>query len=290
MQKNKEIFGVGSFFKILEAGEFYDPDLEKHHMRAPFFEYLLRLELGAQRYFDSSLSMSLSRAFGFYQRIMELEGEEDPHRGRPSMSLFLDADIESFIIRHRIILNDLASILRHLYPAGIRGMPSPRGAVDPSDRETSIWELEKFCAKNPGFHPGLLEILERNRRWLHDVRSQRDRIIHYKAKVMVISYEDGRLEFIVHSPSWAGLQTISENGVERIVGVPVFSFVHDQMESLWRFMNGDLVAAMREYAVKNQLPVVPSLGVHGFSAYGVELFKSNRARSLDEAREPFRRN
>jgi hypothetical protein len=277
-----EIPGAGFFIMIAKSGEDNDPDTRCHSLRAPFAELLGRLGHGSFKnlnYFsDGSLSLSLVRCFGYYQRIMELESITDHRLGRPQLSMFLDADIESFIIRYRVTLNDLAFMLRRLYPENVRGLPGPKGGVHPQDREISIRDLEKFCQANPEFHPEMTEAFDRNRPWLHLLREQRDRLIHYKAKVFVFEEKDGSLEFAILSPAGQDPATIMPDGTTRIVTTPVFQFVHEQMTSFWRFLNEDVILAIEGYVTRNGLTLAPSFGNYGFSAYGIEIFKRNRKR------------
>ena len=284
--ESDEITGAGFFIMIAKDGEDSDPDTRRHSLRAPFAELLGRLGYGSFKnpnYFsDGSLSLSLVRCFGYYQRIMELEGNPDPRLGRPQLSMFLDADVESFIIRYRVALNDLAFILRRLYPESVRGLSGPKGGVHKQDREISIRDLDKFYQAKPEFHPEMKEAFDKNRPWLDSLRDQRDRLIHYKAKVFVFEEKDGSLEFAILSPAGQDPTIEMPDGTTRIVTVPVFQFVHEQMASLWRFLNKDVVRAVEGYVARNGLTLAPSFGSHGFSAYGIELFKNNQKRFSEQ--------
>jgi hypothetical protein len=160
---------------------------------------------------------------------MELEGSKDFRAGRPQISLSLDADIESFIIRYRIALNDLAFILRRLYPPIVRGMSGPKGPVHPEDREISIRSLEKFFKGNPEFHPELAEAFERNKPWLYRLQEQRDRLVHYKANVFVIEQMDGKLEFAILSPGKGPVEIKPDGSLRKFTTPLVFQFVHEQL-------------------------------------------------------------
>lgn len=78
---------------------------------------------GSFHHFDhGTLFWSLTRLFGDYYRVVSVL--ELPRQKRP----FLDADLEGFIIRLRIIQNDIAYIVWQLMPSNQRGLKGPKGA------------------------------------------------------------------------------------------------------------------------------------------------------------------
>src|SRR5688500_4317615 len=95
-------------------------------------------QFGEPHHFDTNtLSWSAHRLFAQYLRIVSVS---DPFGVGPNHGdkLFLDTDIEGFIIRLRILLNDLAFIIRQLYPKHVRYLSPPSGRGSPRNHEMSI--------------------------------------------------------------------------------------------------------------------------------------------------------
>ena len=67
----------------------------------------------------------------------------------------MEADIESFIIRMRVVLNDIAFVIRQLFPANTRGLKGPRGGTHPKNREMSIIDIIEFLEKEGTDYPEL---------------------------------------------------------------------------------------------------------------------------------------
>ncbi|GAI26536.1 unnamed protein product, partial [marine sediment metagenome] len=53
---------------------------------------------------------------------------------------YIESDIESFIIRQRIILNDIAYIIRQFLPKELRGLKNPKGPTHSLNKEMRISE------------------------------------------------------------------------------------------------------------------------------------------------------
>jgi len=220
-----------------------------------------------------SLSWSLTRIFGHYHRIVSVwdpYGVGENHLN----STFLADDIESFIIRLRILLNEIAFIIRQLYPEQIRGMPSPKGKQRAANKEMSINELRKFALKNPEFDPKLTELLSKNEDWLVTLRKQRDDIVHYKSQVVIFDPGKPGMMFAVVNPGSDYPTEPTQEGGVRLVLTPVFEFVNSQIVSLLIFLNQDVVEFITSLIKTNGLQY-GDVGVPGstrISCVGVTLF------------------
>lgn len=119
---------------------------DPHSLYVPLFEVLDAIGFGEHenfRHFNTgTLFWSLTRLFGCYERVLSVTAlaRED----RP----FLDSDIEHYIIRFRIVLNDVAFIVRQVMPSDLRGFKGPAGGVHPKNREMSVFKLSEYLSKN----------------------------------------------------------------------------------------------------------------------------------------------
>ena len=159
-------------------------------MYMPFVDYVHDLgwsQNGHFHHYDAhSLFWSMSRLFGFYERLMATEGTSDPY-----LAAFIDSDLEGFIIRLRVVLNDIAYIIRQIYPRYLRNLSEPSGPGRPGNWQFSYRDLIKFLRSHREHHPELADLLLNRSPWMNSLREQRDRILHYKAKVLVFTANDG---------------------------------------------------------------------------------------------------
>jgi len=199
-------------------------------------------------HFDlASLGWSMSRLMAHYYRVVAVC---DPWGIGPNHgdNAFMDADLESFILRLRIVLNDLAFIIRQLFPPNTRGMPSPSGGAAARNRELSIHDLLRFFKKTPDFCPTIGGALVSNESWLLELRAQRDKIVHYQAQVVIFGNGAPYSFAMLDATGPQKMEPTPEGGM-RAVLTDVFEFVQRQMRSLLRFMHVDLAMAVRNYAV-----------------------------------------
>jgi hypothetical protein len=222
-------------------------------------------------HFDiGTLGWSMSRLMAHYYRVVAVY---DPWGVGPNHadSSFMDVDLEGFIIRLRIVLNDLAFTIRQLFPANTRGMPSPGGRASARNKELSIHDLLKFFAKNPTFSPVIGAALLRNEAWILELRDQRDKIVHYKAKVVIFGDGAPHQFAMLDAAGPEKMEPTPEGGM-RVMLTNVFDFVHRQMRSLLNFMHVDLANAIRSYVVEEKIEH-QTLGGRSWTEGGtVELF------------------
>jgi hypothetical protein len=248
-----------------------------HSIKMPFFEVIGNLSHHHFGWYHKischSLFWSLERVFEQYYRIISVW---DPYciGDNHLNSIFLANDIESFIIRLRILLNEVAFIIRQLYPNQVRGMPSPKGERRAENKEISINDLRKFTLKNPDFDPKLTELLKQNKDWLDTLRKQRDDIVHYKSQVQIFEPDKPEMTFAIMNPGGDYPTERTQDGEIRIVLTPVFEFVNSQMVSLLIFLNQDVVEFIMSMVVSKGFKYGET-GVPGstrLSCTGVALF------------------
>ncbi|MBK7540814.1 MAG: hypothetical protein IPI57_03130 [Candidatus Competibacteraceae bacterium] len=112
--------------------------------------------------------------------VIDLKREERP---------FLDADVESFIIRFRIVLNDIAYVIWQLLPKNTRGLKGPRGGTHPRNREMSVFLLTEYLTANASTYSELTTAFSDATPWITRLRNDRDNVIHYKSKVVIFEGE-----------------------------------------------------------------------------------------------------
>ena len=181
------------------------PD-DPHSLFVPLFEALDAVGFGEHENFHhfntGTLFWSLTRLFGCYERVMSAVNLPREQRS------FLDADIESYIIRFRIVLNDIAYVTWQLLPKKTRGLKEPRGGTHPKNREMSVYSLAKFLTEQSAAYPELAAVFSKATPWMTRLKNDRDNVVHYKSKVLVFEAE---------SPSFA---LINAAGTQRTEPTP----------------------------------------------------------------------
>lgn len=130
-----------------------------------------------------------------------------------------------------------------------------------------MFDLYKSLVKNSALAPEIVRVMQAAMPWMRDLRSSRDKVVHFKAKAVVFEMES--VCFCLISPS----NTPSVRPPLR----GVFDFANTQMVGLYTFMNVDLVAAIREYCDREALALADFRGRHQVHYPGVALFKALNA-------------
>lgn len=266
------VCGIGSFFA---CGLYYvmpqpkDPD----SLYVPLFEALDAVgfgEHGNPHHFNTStLFWSLTRLFGSYERILSvLDVSRDQ---RP----YLDADIESFIIRFRIVLNDVAYVLWQLLPPNTRGLKAPKGGTHPRNRELSIFTLAEHLLGSPQEYPELAEVFVEAEPWMRRLKDQRDNVVHYKSKVLI--FESVPLSFALVNAAGTERTEPAPEGGQRLVMEPVGQFVNSQLLALHVFMHDRLATAVAAQARRLDLKSVQVGWAHRMSSIGIRRFRKVNA-------------
>ena len=240
---------------------------------------LLSYEIGHYKpyYFDTgTLSVSLTRLFETYHRIVV-----PLFLAQKGIIPFMEGDVEHFMIRYRVVLNDLGYILRQIYPKHERGMPAPGGGVKERNKEMSIAALISFTEKYPDRYPKLTALLYKNSQWILKLREERDDVIHYKKRVFIAYPEDTGPVMCVLNMKYdeAGATIKMPDGSSRLKSVGVFEYVHSQMRSLVDFMNIDLADFIFDHVTTHNHKLADGISVDGvtISCIGIPMFNQLNA-------------
>ena len=214
-----------------------------------------------------TLFWSLERLFGYYHRIMyALPQPRTEHH-------FLAADIESYIIRFRIVLNDIAYLVWDILPHNARGLKGPRGGTHPKNREMSIFTLADFIYEESASYPELAQAFASASSWMNRLRNDRDNVIHYKAMVIVFDCKPPAFAF-VNAAHTMPLEPTPDGG-HKIVMLPVDEFINGQMLALHTFMHSDLSSAIIAHVAR--VGLIPQPNGRDFQiqirCLGIETFK-----------------
>lgn len=243
----------------------------------PFFESLDAVGFGEHNdphHFDTgTLFWSLTRLFGCYERIMSVV--HLPRDDRP----FLEADLENFIIRFRIVANDIAYVIRQLLPTQARGLKGPKGQTHTKNREMSVFLLAKHLTENAAAYPELSAAFADAVPWLTRLKNDRDNVIHYKSKVVIFESEVPTFALLDAAGTWH--PEPSPGGPRlRWVKQPVITFVNEQMLLLHRFMHESLAVAVKDQATRSGLKMVQVGWDQRMSCPGVQRFRESNKTEL----------
>lgn len=242
---------------------------DPHSLRVPLFSAFDSIGFGEHgniRHFDTgTLFWSLQRLFGCYERIMsavDLPYEEQT---------YLDADLEHFIVRFRIVLNDLSFAVRQLLPANARGLPSPSGPTHPRNREMSISALLKYIEAHGVDHPELTSAFVSAKSWINRMKNDRDNVVHYKSKALI--FDNDPISFALINAAGTERTEPTADGGHRLVLIPLADFVDDQMKALHKFMHAELAAAVGAHAKRVGLRMLAAGWNHRIRCIGVFRFR-----------------
>ena len=248
------------------------PD-DPHSLYVPLFESLDAVGFGEHEnphHFNTgTLFWSLTRLFGCYERIMsviDLKREERP---------FLDADLESFIIRFRIVLNDIAYVIWQLLPKNARGLKAPRGGTHPRNREMSVFLLTEYLTTNASTYPELATVFSDATPWITRLRNDRDNVIHYKSKVVIFEGESP-LFALLGAAGTERTEPTPEGG-QRLALQSVVEFVNGQMLALHQLMHESLAVAVKTHATRSGLKSVQVGWGHRITCSGIQRFRQANA-------------
>jgi len=244
---------------------------KENNLKIPFFGIIDNLGFSHFHNFHyfatDTLFWSLTRLFLHYHRIMH-----PIYTNQTIISPYIESDIESFIIRQRIILNDIAYIIRQSLPKELRGLKNPKGPTDSLNKEMRINEIIDYVEKNKTGFNGLHKVFKKNENWILKMRNQRDGIVHYKSKVVLFKTKPD-ISFAILDAAGTEETEVTENGVRRAVMIPIFEFINTQTKSLWDFLNTDLKKWLEAY-IKDKNMKYKEVGKDSrMSCTGIPLFK-----------------
>ena len=212
----------------------------------------------------NTLFWSLTRLYSYYYRVITVLPL--PREQRP----FLESDIEGFIIRMRIVLNDIGYIIWQLVPPNQRYLKGPKGKTHPKNREMSIHTIAAFFQSEQS-ELEFDSAFKANLEWINRLRDQRDNVVHYKAKALVI--ETTPVSFSLVNAAYTEAYEDTPDGGKRLITTPVYDFVNDQILSLHKFMHTDLASAFKEYIDRSNLKYQEVGSNPRMGCLGIELFK-----------------
>lgn len=248
---------------------------DTNNLKTPFFDILYNLGFAHFRNFHffatDALFWSLSRLFLHYHRIIY-----PIHTNQTAFRAFVESDIESFIIRQRIILNDVAYIVRQILPKKLPGLKNPKGPTHPRNKEISIKDIIKYVEKNETTFKGLYKVLKKNKNWMSEIRSKRDGIVHYKSKVVLLETKSN-LSFTILNVAGTEKTLATPEGGERVVMTPIFDFINTQTKSLWDFLNINLKKWIEDYIKEQNMEYQTFSKDSRISCTGITLFKEINA-------------
>lgn len=244
---------------------------DNNNLKTPFFEILNNLgfsHFGNFHFFETNtLFWSLTRLFSHYQRIIY-----PIYKNQKIIRPFIESDIESFIIRQRIIINDIAYIIRQLLPKELRGLKDPKGPTHPHNKEMSIKNIIKYVEQNKTEFEELFKVFKKNENWISEMRNQREKIIHYKSKVVLFETKPDFSFAIIDAAGTETTEVIPGVG-RRVIMTPIFEFINTQTKSLWSFLNIDLKNWL-EFYIKEKNMTYKEVGKDSrMSCLGIPLFK-----------------
>ena len=114
---------------------------------------------------------SLTRLFGCYKRVISVLPLPFEQR------YFLAADIENFVIRMHVVLNDIAYVVRQLLPKNVRGLKGPGGGTHPKNQEMSIIDMIDFLIESADQFPELSAAFAKASDWISILRDRRNNVL-----------------------------------------------------------------------------------------------------------------
>lgn len=216
-------------------------------LKMPLFSLFRSLE--GRVGISGNIGRSLQKLFICYSEIMKKSAGDNKFSIHDSLKM--ENDIESYIIRERILFNDIAWSIRMILPKEIRGL---RSLDLQKDDEMRFDNIINFVKNNPESFKGLTKLINKNKEWIENNIKQRDDIIHFKKNVLV--FKDSELSF-----SFLPIKINDNNfykdsdGYKRIKSTVVFKFINDKMVRLLSFLNDDVFNFILSYANENKIEV-----------------------------------
>jgi hypothetical protein len=179
----------------------------------------------------SGIFWALTRLVGCYERLGFLYGE---YASSKNDALCYDAEleVEHFLIRLRVLIDEISYIIRSFMPKKVRGLSEPEGPGPLEFRQFRIRKFLRFVSANPNYSTALTNLIEKNRSAIDRFISRRDDIVHFRAKAIVIRTDRMMVGFVDRN-----LAKIRDT----LPHEDLMQFVNPSLAWVWHFMQSDVV-------------------------------------------------
>lgn len=164
----------------------------------------------------------------------------------------MDADIESFLIRLRVMFDELAFVIRSFMPIYVRHLSSPEGGVPANYKYFSFNSFLKYVSKYPEADPLLTHLVDGRKTFFKEFIEKRDDIIHFRAKAVVFVRDQLGVGFLDKNLDYSSGSSIQIRDLA--------PYVAGAITDLWNFMNDDMVSYFRTLIGSGRLRYKP-LGI-----------------------------
>ncbi len=214
---------------------------------------------------SSGVFWALTRVFGCYDRVAAACEEYSASRA-DELTFFAALEIEHFLMRLRVLLDEVAYVIRIRLPQTVRGLGQPKGPGPMQYKQFRINELLKFVQDYPESSPYLTRLLEGNRDNIHKYIELRDDIAHFRAQALIFRGETMSVGFIGAREAAQSPRTVPHTDLR--------TYVNSATIWMWQFLQRDVVAYFRARVENGELGFAPlGIGPHRIGMPGVARFK-----------------
>lgn len=192
----------------------------------------------------SGIFWALVRIFRSYDIICN---SYDAHKDNADkFDLDVEADVEHFLIRLRVVMDEISFVIRMSMPKVVRYLSQPGGEGNPDYYQFSINQFLRFTSKHKDIFPILTKLFDKNRESIGKYIGLRDYIAHFRARAIVFSGPALSVGLI-------GARDDPRNFTRPRVDLQ--DYVDEIMLWLWAFIEFDVVEYFRERIESGDLEV-----------------------------------
>lgn len=212
-----------------------------------FFDVGLYKEWIRDYYDIDNLFWSLTRLFNLYWRIINeyLNYERNKVFNRSN----LECDIENFIIRYKIVLDNIFYIITRVYSEyKVRWIPdySKQGHISDFSKLYKKLENNDDVLK---IHPEFVYFLKDSKEFIFDKKYFRDSITHQKWKITI--YESEKLTYSFDTLKWNHFWvTKTEDWWIKHNSIDILFDINWDMYALYDILNKDLYKIFKDFFIK----------------------------------------
>jgi hypothetical protein len=212
---------------------------------------------------SSGIFWALTRVFGCYDGVVTACEEYLASRA-DELTFVAALEIEHFLMRLRVLLDEVAYVIRIRLLRTVRGLGQPKGS-GPS-KQFSINELLKFVKKNATFCPHLTQLLESNRADIYKYIELRDDIAHFRAQALIFRGDAMNVGFIGSRETAQSQQGVPHTDLR--------AYINNATIWMWGFLQRDVVAYFRARVENGELGLSPfEIGPYRIAMPGITRFK-----------------